>query len=69
MKIQRQAYDTTDLTNKVLLAAQQRTAPHVLVVDNPVVSTLAEGGVLKAEPEVGLDASAVVAEPGGRRGR
>ncbi|MBP2324883.1 multiple sugar transport system substrate-binding protein [Kibdelosporangium banguiense] len=57
VKIERQAYDTTDLTNKVLLAAQQRTAPNVLVLDNPVVSTLAEAGVLKANQEVGLDAS------------
>ncbi|MDX8032704.1 extracellular solute-binding protein [Lentzea sp. BCCO 10_0856] len=58
VKIQRQAYDTTDLTNKVLLAAQQGTAPQVLVVDNPVVSTLAEAGVLRPNSEVGLDASA-----------
>jgi multiple sugar transport system substrate-binding protein len=57
VKIQRQAYDTTDLTGKVLLAAQQRTAPNVLVLDNPVVSTMVEAGVLKANDEVGLDAS------------
>lgn len=57
VKVQRQAYDTTDLTGKVLLAAQQRTAPHVLVVDNPVVSTLAEAGVLRPNSDVGLDAS------------
>jgi multiple sugar transport system substrate-binding protein len=57
VKIQRQAYDTTDLTSKVLLAAQQRTAPNVLVLDNPVVSTMVEAGVLKANDEVGLDAS------------
>ncbi|PWK83807.1 carbohydrate ABC transporter substrate-binding protein (CUT1 family) [Lentzea atacamensis] len=59
VKIQRQAYDTTDLTSKVLLAAQQRTAPHVLVVDNPVVSTLVEAGVLKPNSEAGLDAGQV----------
>ncbi|WP_330274842.1 extracellular solute-binding protein [Lentzea sp. NBC_00516] len=57
VKVQRQAYDTTDLTGKVLLAAQQRTAPQVLVVDNPVVSTLAEAGVLRSNSDVGLDAS------------
>jgi multiple sugar transport system substrate-binding protein len=56
--ITRQAYDTTDLTNKVLLAAQQGTAPNVLVVDNPVVSTLAEAGVLTSNEDNGLDASA-----------
>jgi multiple sugar transport system substrate-binding protein len=59
VKIQRQAYDTTDLTSKVLLAAQQRTAPQVLVVDNPVVSTLVEAGVLKPNSDVGLDAAQV----------
>ncbi len=57
VKVQRQSYDTTDLTNKVLLAAQQHTAPNVLVLDNPVVSTLAEAGVLQANSDVGLDAS------------
>ncbi|MEV6714638.1 extracellular solute-binding protein [Lentzea sp. NPDC051208] len=58
-RIERTSHDTTDLTNKVLLAAQQGTAPHVLVVDNPVVSTLAEGGVLQTAEELGLDTSAV----------
>ena len=59
VEVERQAYDTSDLTNKVLLAAQQGTAPNVLVVDNPVVSTLAEGGVLKANQDTGLDTSQV----------
>ncbi|MEU5265235.1 extracellular solute-binding protein [Amycolatopsis sp. NPDC021455] len=59
VKIARQAFDTTDLTNKVLLAAQQNTAPNVLVVDNPVVSTLAEAGVLKSNSDTGLDAAQV----------
>lgn len=57
VEVERRAYDTSDLTNKVLLAAQQGTAPNVLVVDNPVVSSLAEGGVLKANQDTGLDAS------------
>jgi multiple sugar transport system substrate-binding protein len=57
VKVERQTFDTTDLTNKVLLAAQQGTAPNVLVVDNPVVSTLAEGGVVKSNQDSGLDAS------------
>jgi multiple sugar transport system substrate-binding protein len=56
--ITRQAFDTTDLTNKVLLAAQQGTAPNVLVVDNPVVSTLAEADVVKSNEDSGLDATA-----------
>jgi len=42
--VKRTGFDTTDLTSKVLLAAQQGDAPNVLIVDNPVVSTLAEGG-------------------------
>lgn len=70
--VERQAYDTTDLTSKVLLAAQQGTAPNVLVVDNPVVSTLAEAGVLKSNQDSGLDASktapnlVAAAQTGGR---
>lgn len=55
--IKRTGYDTTDLTNKVLFAAQQGAAPNVLVVDNPVVSTLAEGGVLESTDSLNLDAS------------
>jgi len=56
--VKRTGYDTTDLTNKVLLAAQQGNAPDVLIVDNPVVSTLAEGGVLSTTAETKLDTSA-----------
>jgi multiple sugar transport system substrate-binding protein len=55
--IKRTGYDTTDLTNKVLFAAQQGAAPNVLVVDNPVVSTLAEGGVLESTENLNLDTS------------
>jgi multiple sugar transport system substrate-binding protein len=57
VKVKRQSYDTTDLTNKVLLAAQQHTAPNVLVVDNPVVSTLADAGVLASNQDSGLAAA------------
>jgi multiple sugar transport system substrate-binding protein len=57
--IQRTGYDTTDLTNQVLRAAQQSNSPNVLVVDNPVVSTLADGGVLADNGTTGLDASGV----------
>ena len=39
--VKRTGYDTSDLTNKALLAAQQGNSPDVLIVDNPVVSTLA----------------------------
>jgi multiple sugar transport system substrate-binding protein len=51
VKVKRTGFDTTDLTNKTLLAAQQSNAPDVLVVDNPVVSTLADAGVLTSTDE------------------
>ncbi|HET9167833.1 MAG TPA: extracellular solute-binding protein [Actinospica sp.] len=57
--VKRTAYDTTDLTSKVLLAAQQGVAPDVLILDNPVVSTLAEAGVLTDTTQNHLDTSAV----------
>jgi multiple sugar transport system substrate-binding protein len=59
VSIQRTAYDTTALTTKVLLAAQQGAAPTVLVVDNPVVSTLADAGILDTTEELKLDTSQV----------
>jgi multiple sugar transport system substrate-binding protein len=57
--VKRTAYDTSDLTNKTLLAAQQGASPDVLIVDNPVVSTLADAGVLTTTADTRLDASAV----------
>ncbi|MFF8320825.1 extracellular solute-binding protein [Streptomyces bobili] len=59
VKIKRTGFDTSDLTNKTLLAAQQDNSPDVLVVDNPVVSTLAEAGVLTTTDDNKLDTSAV----------
>lgn len=55
--INRTAYDTSDLTSKALLAGQQGSSPDVLLVDNPVVSTLAEAGVLTSAKDSGMDAS------------
>jgi multiple sugar transport system substrate-binding protein len=57
--VKRTGYDTTDLTNKALLAAQQDNSPDVLIVDNPVVSTLAEAGVLTTTEDMKIDTSAV----------
>ncbi|WP_327000103.1 extracellular solute-binding protein [Dactylosporangium sp. NBC_01737] len=57
--VKRTAYDTTDLTNKALLAAQQGNSPDMLIVDNPVVSTLADAGVLTTTEEMKLDTAAV----------
>ena len=59
VKVNRTAFDTTDLTNKVLLAAQQGNAPDVLVVDNPVVSTLADAGVLATTDDTKIETSGV----------
>ncbi len=57
--VKRTGFDTTDLTTKVLLAAQQGNAPDVLIVDNPVVSTLADGGVLTDTTATKLDTSSI----------
>jgi multiple sugar transport system substrate-binding protein len=57
--VERTGYDTTDLVNKALLAAQQDNSPDVLIVDNPVISTLAEAGALTTTEETKLDTSAM----------
>jgi multiple sugar transport system substrate-binding protein len=55
--VERTGYDTTDLTNKALLAAQQDNSPDVLIIDNPVISTLAEAGALTTTEDTKLDTS------------
>ncbi|NEB03379.1 extracellular solute-binding protein [Streptomyces sp. SID13726] len=57
VKVKRTGFDTSDLANKTLLAAQQGNSPDLLIVDNPVVSTLAEAGVLTTTDESKLDTS------------
>jgi len=57
--VKRTGYDTTDLTNKALLAAQQDNSPDVLIIDNPVISTLAEAGALTSTDETKLDTAAM----------
>ncbi|GAB2745252.1 sugar ABC transporter substrate-binding protein [Streptomyces bullii] len=59
VKIKRTGFDTSDLSNKALLAAQQDNSADVLIVDNPVVSTLAEAGVLTTTDDNKLDTSKV----------
>ncbi|WP_225101090.1 extracellular solute-binding protein [Streptomyces sp. CoH27] len=59
VKVKRTAYDTTDLGNKALLAAQQGNAPDVMLVDNPVVSTLVEAGILTKTSDLGLDTKSI----------
>jgi multiple sugar transport system substrate-binding protein len=53
--VERTGYDTSDLTSKALLAGQQGNSPDLLLVDNPVVSTLAEAGLLTDTDETGAD--------------
>jgi multiple sugar transport system substrate-binding protein len=60
VKVKRTAFDTSDLTNKTLLAAQQGNSPDVLIVDNPVVATLADAGVLTTTDENKIDTSQVM---------
>lgn len=55
--VTRTAYDTSDLTSKALLAGQQGSSPDLLLVDNPVISTLAEAGILTTAADTGLDVS------------
>ena len=57
--VKRTALDTTDLANKALLAGQQGNSPDVMLVDNPVVSTLVEAGILNKTSDLGLDTSAI----------
>ena len=57
--IKRTAYDTTELTSKELLAAQQGVSPDVLIVDNPDVSTLASAGVLTTTAQTNVSTSAI----------
>ncbi|MFL6110439.1 MAG: extracellular solute-binding protein [Catenulispora sp.] len=57
--VKRTSLDTSDVANKTLLAAQQGDSPDVILVDNPVVSTLAEAGVLNKNSDLGLDDSAI----------
>jgi multiple sugar transport system substrate-binding protein len=52
--IKRTPFDTTALTTQALLAAQQGKAPDILLVDNPVVSTLAKAGALTTTAQNGL---------------
>ncbi|MQA33143.1 sugar ABC transporter substrate-binding protein [Modestobacter roseus] len=57
--IERTAYDTTQLTNQALLAAQEGTSPDVILLDNPAVSTLADTGMLTTMDELGFDPAGI----------
>ena len=53
VSIKHTAYDTTALTTQALLVGQQGTSPNILLVDNPVVSTLAKAGILTTTAQNG----------------
>jgi multiple sugar transport system substrate-binding protein len=57
--VKRTAYDTTALTTQALLAGQQGNSPDVLLIDNPVVSTLASAGILTTTAQNGLSTSTI----------
>ena len=57
--IKRTGFDTTALTTQSLLAAQQGKAPDILLVDNPVVSTLAKAGALTTTAQNGLSTGSI----------
>lgn len=57
--VKRTGMDTGDVANKTLLAAQQGNTPDIVVVDNPVVSTLADAGVLTTTVDLGLQTNLI----------
>ncbi|GAA4887569.1 sugar ABC transporter substrate-binding protein [Streptomonospora salina] len=59
VQIERTASDTTDLTNRALLAAQEGNSPDVILLDNPAVPTLADTGMLASVGEIGLEVGEV----------
>jgi multiple sugar transport system substrate-binding protein len=57
--VQRTGYDTTALSNKALLAGQQKASADILLIDNPVVSTLASAGVLTNTTQTKLSTAGI----------
>jgi multiple sugar transport system substrate-binding protein len=57
--VKRTGYDTTALTTQALLAGQQGNSPDILLIDNPVVSTLASAGILTTTAQNGLSTGAI----------
>jgi multiple sugar transport system substrate-binding protein len=59
--VARTGYDTTALSNKALLAGQQKASADILLIDNPVVSTLASAGVLTSTAQTKLSTAGIEA--------
>jgi multiple sugar transport system substrate-binding protein len=57
--VKRSGYDTTALTNKALLAGQQKASSDILLIDNPVVSTLASAGLLTDTAQTKLSTAGI----------
>ncbi len=57
--VKRTAYDTSALTTQALLAGQQGRSPDILLVDNPVVSTLSKAGILTTTTQNGLSTGSI----------
>lgn len=60
VKVNRTVSESTALLNNALLAAQQKAAPDVIVLDNATISTLASAGALVPNDESGLSAEGVL---------
>jgi len=53
--VKRTGMDTSDMTKKALLAGQQGNPPDVVLIDNPVISTLAAAGMLTTTDDLKFD--------------
>ena len=60
VELTREGMDTSALTSKLLLAAQQKNAPDLAVIDNPLVASIAETGLLASTDDLGLDTSGIL---------
>lgn len=58
--ITRDSMDQSSLTSKLLLAAQQKNAPDIAVIDNPLVASVAETGLLATTDQLGIDTSSML---------
>lgn len=55
--ITRESTDQSSLISKLLLAAQQKNAPDIAIIDNPLVASVAETGLLATNDDLGFDTS------------
>lgn len=56
----REGMDTSALTSKLLLAASANNAPDIAIIDNPLVASIAETGLLSNVADLGLDTSQIL---------